>query len=157
VSFRDVSGRLAGIHYACRLIFAGVSASSGSNLRQEGCIYPVTLGIFRVDVDREDHPFEGMLPLKPGTFPPNAIGLYDMSGNVSEWVNDKYLKDYYERSPTKNPRGPDEGQKDIFDGELYRVARGGNFHDFEGNATVSRQRGSETLAAETRGFRCAMN
>ncbi len=48
---------------------------------------------------------------------PNAWGLFDMHGNVAEWCNDIYEKNYYAKSPDKNPRGPT-------DGKLY-VLRGG--------------------------------
>ncbi|WP_165495836.1 formylglycine-generating enzyme family protein [Marinobacter halodurans] len=95
------------------------------------------------------------LPLAPGSFPPNPLGLYDMSGNVSEWVRDKYKKDYYKNSPVQDPQGPDEGQKDIFFGENYRVLRGGSYQEFIGNTTVTRRKGAETLGSEIRGFRCA--
>ncbi|MEQ9546791.1 MAG: SUMF1/EgtB/PvdO family nonheme iron enzyme [Marinobacter sp.] len=104
---------------------------------------------------RDGRPYDERLPVKPGSFPPNPLGLYDMSGNVGEWVSDNYSKDYYQESPVSNPSGPEEGQKDIFDGDPYRVLRGGNFQDFSGNTTVTRRKGSQPLASETRGFRCA--
>jgi formylglycine-generating enzyme required for sulfatase activity len=50
---------------------------------------------------------------------PNAFGLYDMTGNVWEWVNDWWSENYYKNSPVKDPKGPDSGD--------YRVLRGGAF------------------------------
>jgi formylglycine-generating enzyme required for sulfatase activity len=100
-------------------------------------------------------PYEVAMPNPPGTFPPNALGLYDMSGNVGEWVSDNYSHDYYEQSPVNNPRGPTEGQRDIFEGLPYRVLRGGDYNDFHGNTTVTRRKGSQTLASHSRGFRCS--
>jgi len=54
-----------------------------------------------------------------GSFAPNALGLYDMSGNVGEWAGDWYGGDYYSWSPRNNPKGPSGGSD--------RVIRGGSW------------------------------
>jgi len=51
---------------------------------------------------------------------PNGYGLYDMGGNVWEWVVDFYSKNYYSESGTHNPKGPKRGS--------HRVIRGGSWH-----------------------------
>ena len=55
-----------------------------------------------------------------GSFRPNAFGLYDMHGNVSEWCADIFDDEYYAESPKVDPTGPTSGQR--------RVRRGGSFY-----------------------------
>jgi formylglycine-generating enzyme len=55
-------------------------------------------------------------PQPPGTYPPNPLGLYDMTGNVWEWVDDWYAADYYRHSPELNPKGPEKGKRKIMRG-----------------------------------------
>jgi formylglycine-generating enzyme required for sulfatase activity len=57
----------------------------------------------------------------------NELGIYDMSGNLSEWCQDWYAKSYYATSPTRNPMGPTSGSE--------RVTRG---YGFLGNIVCCR-------------------
>ena len=57
-------------------------------------------------------------PTKVGSYPEGVspFGAFDMAGNVSEWVNDWYQRDYYEHGPTRNPTGPETGERKILRG-----------------------------------------
>jgi formylglycine-generating enzyme required for sulfatase activity len=62
-------------------------------------------------------------PAPVGAYPRGAspYGAMDMAGNVWQWVADWYDKDYYHRSPARNPTGPEAGQE--------KVLRGGSWDD----------------------------
>ncbi|HNQ87982.1 MAG TPA: SUMF1/EgtB/PvdO family nonheme iron enzyme [Verrucomicrobiota bacterium] len=67
----------------------------------------------------------------------NGYGLYDMTGNVWQFINDWYGRDYYAYSPTNNPAGPASGSI-MPDGKPYRGMRGGNWYNGEnGHGRVS--------------------
>lgn len=59
-------------------------------------------------------------PMPVGTRKPNAWGLYDMIGNLWEWVADAYDADYYKVSPSIDPPGAELSAR--------RVMRGGSYH-----------------------------
>ncbi|OSM04257.1 formylglycine-generating enzyme family protein [Magnetofaba australis] len=58
---------------------------------------------------------------------PNALGLFDMSGNVAEWVWDRFAPHYYAVSPRDNPQGPHYGDSGVVGNE--RVIRGASAGD----------------------------
>lgn len=86
-----------------------------------------------------------------GTKKVNPWGLHDILGNVAEWCNDYYSKNYYKISPNKDPRGPKTG--------TGRVIRGGSWND-QVKAISSFKRGFDEslndacILRDTIGFRC---
>jgi formylglycine-generating enzyme required for sulfatase activity len=82
----------------------------------------------------------------------NALGLHDMAGNVSEWVNDWFSETYYASSPSANPMGPSSG--------TARVLRGGNWGNGGGSVGLRsshRDYGPPGLTFNFYGFRVARN
>ncbi len=74
--------------------------------------------------DLEDYAWfinnSGDIPQKVATKKANSFGVYDMMGNVWEWVNDWYGPDTYSASNRVNPQGPKTGRS--------KVRRGGSYH-----------------------------
>ena len=84
-----------------------------------------------------------------GTYPPNAWWLYDMIGNVSEWVADWYDEYYYFDSPPTDPPGPSSG--------LLKVTRGGAWiSPAEDCRSAARRPHDPESPANTIGFRVVM-
>jgi len=69
----------------------------------------------------EGHRDEFPAVAAPALFPPNALGFYDFAGNVSEWVNDKYLS-FVASAPVTDPLGPDDSKGHAYRGSNWRSA-----------------------------------
>ena len=97
--------------------------------------------------------FSSSGPVAVGQYPAGSspYGVYDMAGNVLEWVNDFFEPLYYEYSPLENPLGPLSGSR--------KVVRGGafNHNTVDGLRTAAR---ASLKPADTKisvGFRCVMD
>jgi formylglycine-generating enzyme required for sulfatase activity len=135
--------------YAARGGLTGRRFAWGDELTPRGrWMCNIWQGTFPTENTRDD----GHLTTAPAkSFAPNGYGLSCMAGNVWEWCADWFAPDYYEHSPTDDPRGPDDGAQ--------RVMRGGSYlcHDSYCHRYRVAARSSntpESTSANT-GFRCA--
>jgi formylglycine-generating enzyme required for sulfatase activity len=118
--------------------------------RSRGKVVPFATDTGLIDRGR-NYPPSIYDPLPAGQFPPNPLGLYDMSGNAFEWVLDWYDPEYYRHAPEHNPRGPEAGIK--------KVVRGGGVDNSPGgSSTVVRAPGGyHHKSYPGMGFRCVIN
>lgn len=115
---------------------------------------------------RESRVTDGFKHTAPvGSFPPNPFGLYDMAGNVSEWVRDwmDVGENYYQVSPEQDPPGPrPDLQACMREGCIgsqaitNKVYRGGAWNEDAAALRSSNRHDLHfQLRAEGTGFRCA--
>jgi sulfatase modifying factor 1 len=113
------------------------------------------------NTNKGDDGFIGIAPV--AQYPPNGYGLYDMAGNVWQWVSDWYRPDYYAQlagaaTVTRNPRGPASSFDPSEPTERKKVQRGGSFlcTDQYCSRYIVGTRGKGEVSTGTNhvGFRC---
>jgi formylglycine-generating enzyme required for sulfatase activity len=105
-------------------------------------------GTGHANVEGDEDGFPYLAP--PGSFESgrSPYGVYDMTGNVAEWVADTYDEEYYKKAPYRDPKGPEEGQ--------HKVIRGGSWRETPHNARLSKRFQAKMWRTDsTIGFRCA--
>lgn len=100
------------------------------------------------NVDGAEDGYKYLAP--PGSFESgrSPYGLYDMTGNVAEWVQDSYDENIYKKGVYRDPKGPDDGQ--------LKVVRGGSWRETEHNTRLSKRFAAKHWRTDiTIGIRCA--
>jgi sulfatase modifying factor 1 len=144
--------------YAARAGRTGQTYPWGNERNPEGrWLHNIWQGEFPVTNTATDG-YHSTAPVK--SFAANDFGLYEMSGNVWEWCEDYYQPDYYQKSPLRNPVGPDSSYDPQEPGIIKRVQRGGSFMCSEqycaGYRVSARMKGEQDTGAFHTGFRCIL-
>jgi sulfatase modifying factor 1 len=146
--------------FAARGGLAGQIYAWGKQTRVNGKWMANTYQGHFPDHDTAADGYAGIAPV--AQFPANGYGLYDMAGNVWQWVSDWYRPDYYAelaaQGVVRNPQGPDSSFDPAEPGEKKRVQRGGSFLCTEQYCTRymvgTRGKGEVSSATNHAGFRC---
>lgn len=110
------------------------------------------LDIGRNSWDRETGRYNDIEPV--GSYPPNPLGLYDMTGNANEWVRDWYDPEIYEQGEQTNPTGPKDG--DFWNSR--KMSRGfGRQHSDASQINVYTRLPTEKNFTAGNGFRCSID
>jgi len=116
-------------------VSAGVGNLAGA---EAASLVPTVMQGYRDD-------FPSLAPV--GKFAPNVLGLYDMSGNVSTWVNDYYLS-FVDDAAVTDPLGPEEGTRHVIRGASWQTASVSELR-------LAWRDGAEGDGSQTIGFRVA--
>ncbi len=105
-------------------------------------------GSGHANIDGDEDGFKYLSP--PGSFESgrSPYGVYDMTGNVAEWVADTYEEQYYRKTPYRDPQGPSEGQ--------HKIIRGGSWRETRTSARIAKRFQAKMWRTDTTiGVRCA--
>ncbi len=102
----------------------------------------------RANLEGNEDGFQYLAPSGAFESGRSPYGLYDMTGNVAEWVADSYDEHYYRKTPYQNPTGPESGD--------HKLIRGGSWRETSQNARLTKRFQARIWRTDaTIGIRCA--